>query len=265
MPRSITKSMSGILEDMELDNKEYVTNEELWRLAQKHGIGTDVAMIAQRLKNAGWLIPTMQRGVWEFASASMAGAYSKNDPLRDVKAFKLSNPDIPCFICLQTAAWAMGLADRTPVRKELAFTDIPRKSIPETVVPYKYSPAIPLKKVRGVEALAPESIVVQLETRPSVVKSWDAVMEWLPDVVYDTEIEVILAEIAERSDSIKRRTGYLLQGMFPDAADAIYQSIFKPSPKIRFGSRTKAIRNDEKWKISDTELPFSPKEMERVK
>ena len=265
MTRTISKSMAGILEDLELDNKSYVTLEELAELAKRHGVSTEPAMIASRLKQSGWLLSTAQRGVWEFASASMAGPYSKNDPLKDIKAFQLSNPKLKSYVCLQTAAWAMGLADRVPSHKELAFPQIPRKSIPDVITAYKYNPSINVREVRGVHCLAPESILVHIATKPDLIQSWESVMEWLPDVVYECDIENLLVEIAERTDSVKRRTGYLMQGMYPDAADAIYNSIPKPSSKIRFGARKQSIRNDEKWKIADTELPFSPKEMEKVK
>ena len=257
--------MAGILEDLELDNKAYVTLEELAELAKRHNVSTEPAMIASRLKQSGWLLPTAQRGVWEFASASMAGPYSKNDPLKDIKAFQLSNPKLRSYVCLQTAAWVMGLADRVPSHKELAFPQIPRKSIPEVITVYRYSPSINVREVRGVHCLAPESILVHIATKPDLIQSWESVMEWLPDVVYECDIKNLLVEIAERTDSVKRRTGYLMQGMYPDASDAIYDSIPKPSSKIRFGARKQSLRNDEKWKIADTELPFSPKEMEKVK
>ncbi len=265
MTRTISKSMAGILEDLELDNKTYVTLEELTELAKKHAVQTEPSMIASRLKKSGWLLPTKQRGVWEFASAAMAGPYSKNDPLKEIKAFQLLHPKIKSFVCLQTAAWALGLADRVPAHKELAFEQILRKQIPDDIAVYKYSPTIDIREVRGVSCLAPESILVHIATKPDIVKSWESVMEWLPDVVYETEKAAILTEISERTDSVKRRTGYLLQGMYPDAADAIYDSIPKPVSKIRFGTRKQSIRNDEKWKISDTALPFSTKELEKVK
>ena len=265
MTRTISKAMSGILEDLELNNKTYVTLNELSGLAKEHGVNTKPSMIALRLKQAGWLLPTGQHGVWEFAHASMAGPYSKNDPLRDLKAFQLSDPDTESYLCLQTAAWALGLADRIPIHKELAFGEIPRKRIPETIIPYKYCPAIDLRKVHGVDCLAPESILVHIATKPDVVQSWERTMEWLPDVVYEIKIEDLLFEISNRNNSIKRRTGYLIQGMYPDAAMAIYESIPEPTSKIRFGGRRKSIRNDEKWKISDTTIPFSPADMEKVK
>ena len=257
--------MAGILEDLELDNKAYVTLEELAELSKKHNVSTEPAVIASRLKQSGWLLKTAQRGVWEFASASMAGPYSKNDPLKDIKVFQLSNSKQRSYVCLQTAAWAMGLADRVPSHKELAFPQIPRKRIPDVITAYKYSPSINVREVRGVNCLAPESILVHIATKPDLIQSWESVMEWLPDVVYECSIENVLEEIAERTDSVKRRTGYLIQGMYPDAADAIYNSIPKPSSKIRFGARKQSLRNDEKWKIADTALPFSTKELEKVK
>ena len=265
MTRIITKSLSGILEDLELNNKSYVTLDELAELARNHEVLTKPSLIASRLKKNGWLLPTQQRGVWEFASASMAGPYSKNDPLMEIKAFQLLNPKIICYVCLQTAAWVMGLADRVPAHAELAFSEIPRRKLPDNITSFKYTPKLEVNVVRGVPCLAPESIVVHIATKPDLVKSWNGAMEWLPDVVYETEIDKFLIEISDKNDSIRRRTGYLLEGMYPDAADAIYNSIEKPYSKIRFGPRKQSIRNDEKWKIADTILPFSTREVEKVK
>lgn len=265
MARTISKSMTGILEELELESKTYVTLGDLEALAGKHNVLTEPALIASRLKKAGWLLPTAQRGVWEFAPASMAGPYSRNDPLKEIKAFQLINPDIKCYVCLQTAAWAMGLADRVPNRRELAFPQIPRRHLPDVITAYKYTPSIETREVRGIHCLAPESLLVHIATKPDMIISWESVMEWLPDVVYEMDIAVLLTELLDRTDSIKRRTGYLLQGMFPDAADAIYEINPKPTSKIRFGARKQSIRNDEKWKISDTVLPFSPKDLEKVK
>ncbi len=117
MTRTISKGISGILEDLELENEAFVGLSKIESLAKKHGGESNPSLIALRLKKAGWLLPTDQRGVWEFAPAAMAGAYSRNDPLMEVKAFCLRHPDKRCFLCLQTAAWALGLADRIPEKK----------------------------------------------------------------------------------------------------------------------------------------------------
>ena len=211
MARNISKSLSTILEALELDSVDYVTLDMLEKLAKEHNVGTEVSMIAQRLKNAGWLLPTSNAGVWEFASAAMAGSYSKNDPLREIKTFRLANPDIDCFLCLQTAAWALGCSDRLPSSLELAFSELPRRVISENVKIYRYDAVLPLIQVRGVDCLSSESIIVHIASKPSVVQSWESVMEWLPEVVYEAETERILIELGDKNDSVKRRTGYLLQ------------------------------------------------------
>ncbi len=264
LTRTISKAMSGILEELELENETYITLDRLEELVNNLNIKTNASMVASRLKKSGWLLPTDQRGVWEFAPAAVAGAYSKNDPLREIKAFQLANSDIICFLCLQTAAWALGYADRVPSRKELAFEMIPRRRMSKEILVYKYLPSIPLKEARGVKILAPESILVHIATKPDLIKSWDGVMEWLPDVIYDIDLNMLLKELHIRPDSVKKRTGYLLQGMYPDASMLIHEKIIVKS-KVRFGARTNSIRNDEYWGVVDTCLPFSPKELERVK
>ena len=40
------------------------------------GVRTATRTVATRLRERGWLLPTGQRGVWEFAPAAVAGAYS---------------------------------------------------------------------------------------------------------------------------------------------------------------------------------------------
>ena len=263
MTRTISKSMAGILEELELDNATFVDMQRLSYLAQKHNVRTEPAVIASRLRKAGWLLPTSQRGVWEFSSAAMAGAFSKNDPLMPVIAYIKANPESEIFLCMQTAAWALGLADRVPSRKELAFTRKPT-SLPKELVAFHYEPELDPVTVKGVPCLTPESIVVHIASKPSQVRNWESTIEWLPDVVYEINIDRLLAELSRKNDSIKRRTGYLLQGMYPEAAEAI-AGIVTTSSKIRFGPRSKAFRNNEKWKISDTILPFDPVELERVK
>ena len=256
--------MSEILQELELENETYISNQTLCDLAEKHGIKTSPALIAYRLKEAGWLIPTSQQGVWEFAPASYAGAYSKNDPLTSVKAFMLANPETQCFLCMQTAAWAMGIADRVPAITEVAFSEIPSKHIPKQMRAYHYRPNLELLVRKEVPCLAPESILVQMTAKPSAVRSWESALEWLPDLVYELNQEKLEQELKGRPNSVKQRTGYLLQNMYPEASELIRQQT-ELHAKVRFGPREKAIRNDEGWMISDTILPVSPKEMERVK
>lgn len=99
---------------------------------------------------------------------------------------------------------------------------------------------------------------------PLSVRSWSGAAEWLPDVMYEVSGEALLKELEGRPASVWARTGYLVQGFRPDAAKAIGDA-FSPKSKVRFGGRGKATRNDERWLVSDTILPFDPREMEAVR
>src|SRR5262245_64940489 len=89
-------------------------------LVRSAGIRTKTRTVAARLRERGWLLPTGQRGVWEFAPAATAGAYSRNDPLTPLRAFLAQRPTARCALTFQAAAWAHSLADRVPVRIEIA-------------------------------------------------------------------------------------------------------------------------------------------------
>lgn len=247
-----------------MENESYITTGRLRELAGRYSIGSSPSLIASRLKKEGWLIATSQRGVREFAPAAVAGSYSKNDPLMPIKSFMIANPDTPCYLCMQSAAWVLGVADRLPSHTEVAFPEVPQKRISNQICRYYYKPNIELITKNGVPSLAPESVLVHMTTKPSNVRSWDSAMEWLPNLIYETDKDTILKELGGRPTSVHQRTGYLLQSMYPDAARVIRESVQIQS-KVRFGPREKSLRNDEDGMISDTLLQVSPREMEMEK
>lgn len=260
MTRYIPKWLSLVVESLELNRPELVTMGELNEIAGGLGIDTPGYVISDRLRKLGWLLETSQRGVWEFAPAENAGPYSTSDPLLPVKAFVLAHPYCKAALSLQTAAWALGLADRVPSRIEVAFVKRPTVKIPDEISPNVFESKIGTTEAKGTVCLRPESIIVQMAQKPGVVRSWQGALEWLPDVAYETEGALILAELDSRPLSVWARTGYLLSGMRPDVAEEIRKE-FIPRSKTRFGSRKTALRNDEAWKVSDTLLPFDPREL----
>lgn len=251
-----------MLEELELERPQLVTMSQLANLCESSGIRTPAKVVAARLRERGWLLATPQRGVWEFAPAEVAGPYSSADPLLPLKAHAAAHPEDEFALASQTAAWALGLADRVPAVLDAAFERMPA-STPDGVNASTYRPNIPTVKAKGVATLAPESIVVHLAQRPSSVRSWRGVAEWLPDVAYELEAPALLNELQGRPRSVAARTGYLLQGMRPDVADAVMEAS-PPRSKVRFGTGP-AIRNDERWQVSDAALPFDPREMEEAR
>lgn len=261
MTRYIPQWLSPVVEALELDRPELLTMAELASIAEETGVKAPGYTIADRLRRLGWLLETPQRGVWEFSPAESAGPYSAADPLLPVKAFILSHPRCECALTLQTAAWALGLADRVPARIEVAFGKRPTAKVPEGMAPSVFESRIGPVEAKGAPCLRPESIVVHMAQRPGDVRSWQGALEWLPDVAYEMGSEALLDELADRPRSVWSRTGYLISGMRPDLADMMAER-FEPRSKVRFGPRVEAIRNDEGWKISDTVLPFDPRKLE---
>lgn len=265
MARTIAPTMSRVLERLELERPQLVTSAELARILGEEGISTPAAVFASRLRDKGWLLPTGQRGVWEFAPAAVSGPYSSMDPLLPVKAFTAAHPDCGAALTMHAAAWALGLADRAPAVMDVALPAAPGKTaVPEGMATHVFSPALPTVEARGAASLAPESALVHMAARPNGVRSWQSAQEWLPDMAYEASPGRVLQELSGRAPSVWARAGYLLQGMRPDIAEAV-AAARKPVSKVRFGPRSKGLRNDERWNVCDTALPFDPRELEDVR
>lgn len=264
MTRSIPKWLSGVLEKLELERPELVSTPQLEVFCEEVGLDVPTRVVASRLKERGWFLPTPQQGVWEFIPAEVAGAISSADPLIPVKAFRLANEGIECALTFQSAAWALGLADRVPAQIELAFELRPNVKVPAEISPTVFAWHLSSREAKGVPVLAPESLIVHMAHRPKAVRSWSGALEWLPDVAYEIKPEALVEELDGRPLSTWAKTGYLLQGLRPDAAQAIALAC-SPKHKVRFGPSQKAIRNDERWMVSDSILPFDPRSLEAVK
>ena len=264
MTRTISTSMAIVLERLELERPTIVTSEMLSDILQDEGIQTPVRVVAARLREKGWLLPTPERSVWEFIPASSAGAFSSNDPLLIVKSLISKHASLRFGLTFQTAAWMYGAADRVPARLESAAVDaqsyrILRQKLSSSI----FSPHLKTNELRGVPVLAPESVIVHMAEKPRAVRSWQSALEWLPDLAGLLKSDMLQEEIVNCSSAAIARTGYLLQGMRPDIADVIYQ-IKTPKNKTWFGPRAPLLRHNNKWLIADTILPFDPGKMDKM-
>ena len=107
MTRSISYSLAGVLEKLELERPTIVTTEMLSVILKEENIQTPTRIVAARLREKGWLLPTLIRGSWEFVPASSAGAYSANDPLLHVKSLQAKHPGIKFGLTFQSAAQSL--------------------------------------------------------------------------------------------------------------------------------------------------------------
>lgn len=261
MTRTISSALAGVLEELELEQPTLVTVADLRELVERHGLKSPTKAVAAQLRDRGWLLATGRRGVWEFAPAAVAGAYSRNDPVMPLQAFLMQRPDARCGLTFQAAAWAHGAADRVPARLEVAAaTRELSRQLPEPLAGTVFDPRLDYEELRGVPVLAVESIVVNMATRPGEVRSWPSSREWLPELAARVTSESLLRELTGRPVSVHARTGYLLQGMRPDLADEL-RVLTRISGKTWFGPRAKLRRHDAVWQIADTLLPFHPNEL----
>jgi len=262
MTRTISTSMAGVLERLELERPTVVTSEMLSHILREEGIQTPTRIVASRLRERGWLLPTTSRGVWEFAPASYSGAFSSNDPLLPIKAFISKNNDVNFGLTFQSSAWMHGVADRVPAHLEVAVGNAHTSGIlPEGVSASIFTPHLAYETIKGIPVLSPESVIVHMATKPRAVRSWQSALEWLPDLAGLLKVALVQEEILGRSNAVIARTGYLLQGMRPDVAETLFKKN-TPSCKTWFGPRVPLLRHDNKWLIADTLLPFNPREME---
>jgi hypothetical protein len=262
MTRTISNSFAGILQELELERPLLVTNEQLSSLKSRYHIASSVEVIAARLKEKGWLIPTDRQGVWEFIPAEVAGIYSTNDPLLSFRAFHVKYPAVKCALTFQTAAWLYGNSDRIPSSVYVSVEEYkharPLKGHASVSI---YQPKLDAQFISNVPVLARESVIVQMTAKPSSVHSWGSVPEWLPDFCAELSSDNIFSELADRPLYVSQRLGYLIQRIRPDIANELLKRT-KPKSNAWFGDRMRSLRYDKRFMVADSLLPFDPKEME---
>ena len=265
MTRTISNSFAGILQELELERPLLVTSKQLADLKEKYHITSSVEVVAARLKEKGWLLPTDRQGVWEFAPAEVAGIYSTNDPLLCFRTFQAKYPAVKCALTFQTAAWVYGDSDRIPSSIHVSVEECKHaRPIKGHALVSVFRPKLNTQLISNVPVLARESILVQMTTKPSSVNSWASVPEWLPDFCADLSFDRVFVGLADRSTCISQRLGYLIQRIRPDIADELMKRI-EPVSNAWFGNRKHSLRYDKRFLVADSLLPFDPKKIEGPK
>ena len=261
MTRTISNSLAGILQELELERPLLVTKEALSDLKDKYHVASSVEVVAARLKEKGWLLSTDIQGVWEFIPAEVAGVYSTNDPLLYFRAFQAKYPTVKCALTFQSAAWIYGDSNRAPSDVYVSVEDYrSARLLNERVYVSVFRPNLPYHVISNVTVLARESVIVQMASRPSSVPSWSSVPEWLNGFCAELSPEGVYEELANRSPFVSQRLGYLIQSARPDIADVIYKNT-KPKSNAWFGERKRSLRYDKRFMVADTHLSFDPREM----
>ncbi len=263
MTRSISGGLAPLLGQLELDRPQLVTLGHLNELLGQLGMAMPIRHVVYRLRKQGWLLPTGVRGVYEFAPGDRAGPYSEGDALLPLRAALADAPELPAAVALGSALWLLNIADRGPDVPEVAFPHgvSVQPGLKRAYRVVRFASRLPHIIIRGLPVHTPASVLVNLADRPSNVQNWAAMLELVPALTSAAPQADVLKEIAGRPHATKIRLAYLVSGVAPELAVALD---VQPAGKVWFGPRRRLHRNDARWNIADTILPFAPKELSRV-
>lgn len=256
--RSLSRGLAHLVAELELRQPTLITLDELAHLAAESQLRTPAKVLAARLRAAGWLLPTAQRGVYEFAPGAHAGPYGHGDPFIDLRAALLVGHQ-PSVVALRSALWLHGLADRAPDRHEVAVPI--GAAVPEPIrrsmrVTY-FSGRLPAAAIEQLPVQQPATILVQLATKPGDVRGWTTFAEALSELTARSSAEDLEEELRHRPSTVRPRLAYLLSGVAPQLAERVQPT--KPAKVTWFGSSRVSRRFDTRFNVADGLLPFDPR------
>jgi len=264
MARTLPAGLAALVEGLELDQATVVTLAMIAEIADREHLGTPAKVLAARLRERGWLLPTTQRGVYEFAPGAHAGAYGRGETTLGLQAALRAHPEIGAALTLQSAAWAHGVADRSPSRLEIAAgsrADVRLLVRAGRVI--VFAPALPPVVHHSVPVLGPASVLAHMAAHPGHVRSWAGALEWFPDLASLAELDDVVAEASALTVAGRARLGYVLSGVRPDVVERI-GSAGTSTTYLGPRGRGSALRHDSRWQVVDSLLPFDPRELPSV-
>jgi hypothetical protein len=263
--RSIPRGLASLVELMELERPNLITLEQMQEMIVRAGIAGTPNKVVYRLTQHGWLLRTGIAGVYEFAPADRAGAFSQADALFELRAVIAKRPNLQIAAALNTALFYLNIADRAPDVPEVAVSkNAGRHEIPlglqHTHRVLRFNSILPPRLIQGIPVHQPATILIHAAERPGQVRSWGALLELLPIINDEATVEEVSAELTGRTHATKVRLAYLLQSVNPDLARKLD---IQPAGKVWFGPRASLKRHDARWNVADTVLPFSPRGLAR--
>lgn len=254
--RKVTPAVAPILERFELDQPRVVTRADVDAARAGSTSSTTTDQAIRELTASGWLLRLRTRGVWEFAPAARAGAYSSGDPHIELRAALAKKPGLEAALAAESAAWAWGLSARPPTHHALAVPEGFRT--PPALESYRivrFEPALPPEERDGLPVLSVTSLVASMAIRPSSYRDWPNVTEWLPEAVPRIDAAGLAAELRCEARAAWMRASYLLWlGGDEAAAGELASEAPAGSGPFYFGPRTRPGRHVGRFQLVDSLL-----------
>lgn len=211
-------------------------------------------LIAQRLRERGWLLPLETKGVWEFAPAARAGAFGSGDRLIELRAVLARDPSAPYSVAAESAAYLLGLSSRLPDTEVVGAPEgvRPPKSLGSLRL-VRWKPALALVERQGLPVWSAATLLAFMAARPGGYRDWPNVGEWLVQGTAAVRTEQIALELRERSRAAWARAAYLLDsGGQPEAAAALLARAPSGNGPYYLGRRDVKGRYNKAYDVIDT-------------
>ena len=252
--RSIPQGLAPLLEMLELEQPRVVTSAALTGYAKAAGVDWPTNVVAQRLRERGWLLPLRTRGVWEFAPAARAGAFGAGDPLIELRAVLARDPDAPLAVAAESAAYMLGLSSRKPETESIGAP--PGFRVPRSLGAYRvvrWTPASPVMRRDGLPVWSLSTLLAFMASRPAAYHDWRNVGEWLPQAASTVTPDGLVDELEGRSAGSWARASYVLErGGSADSALALAARAPKGPGPHYLGDRTMPGRYDARYDVIDS-------------
>ncbi len=256
--RTLSRSLALVVTELELRQPKLITYRELAQLTECLGLKTPAKIVADRLRRAGWLLPTGQRGVYEFAPGAHAGPYGHGDPFIDIRA-AVAVGHGPFTLALRSALWLHGLAERAPNRHEVAVPlgEQPPEAVKRTARIVRFTGRLPSATIDKLPVHSPATILTHLATKPGDVRGWFDFAEALPELAIRSSLPDLEQELARRPKAVRPRLAYLLSGAAPELARDL--QVDRPEDVVWLGSSRQSLRFSKRFNVADSLLPFDPR------
>jgi len=252
--RTIPKAWAGLIEKLELEQPRVLTAGQLAAWAEEAGVAWPTRVIAQRLRQHGWLLDLITKGVWEFAPASRAGAFSSGDPFIELRATLARDPSAPYVVAAESAAYMLGLASRRPEPEVIGAPEGVRA--PKALQGFRivrWQPATPAARHDGLPVWALSTLLAFMGARPGGYRDWPNVREWLGEAIRQVMVSGLAAELADRPRSAWARAAYLLHaGGHGEAAEDLMSRAPEGKGPYYLGNRKVGGRYVSAFDVVDT-------------
>ena len=257
VPRTITPSISALVERLETERPQVVTTHGLAKALSLPVQHFKVRRTAYELQQRGWLGHLRTRHAWEFLPAARGAALASGDRFIEFRARLAVDPAWPGVLAMESAASLLGLAQRLPAQEVVALPE--GQPLPKSLARDFRSVNLELgqagrTEVGGLPTWNLSGLIVGVATRPAMYRDAVGLAQWLPEVGRRVDARQILNLLSNSNMATRQRAAYLLHLANDEAGAELILAAYPPKETVWFGAREVGGNFHPASKVNDTML-----------